>query len=44
MENGKGHAVTHVSQVTGGEVLQIQVTDGRIQAKVLGTKQEERGV
>ncbi len=44
VENGKGHAVTHVSQVTGGEVLQIQVTDGRIQAKVLGTKQEERGV
>lgn len=44
VENEKGHAVTGISQVREGEVLQIQVTDGRIQARVLGTKQEERGV
>ena len=43
VENKEAHAVTSISQVEEGEMLNIQVTDGKIVAKVLNTKREERG-
>lgn len=43
VENKEAHAVTSISQVEEGEMLNIQVTDGKILAKVLNTKREERG-
>lgn len=43
VENRESHAVTSISQVKEEEILNIQVTDGKIRAKVLSTQREERG-
>ncbi len=42
VENVQGRAVTRISQVKEGDLVTIQVTDGRIQARVLDTETIER--
>ena len=44
VENEAHKAVTSISQVKSGETLLIQVSDGTIEARSIGTKQVERGV
>ena len=42
VEDKTGHAVTRIGQVTAGEDLQIEVTDGVIRTRVTGTEVRER--
>ena len=44
VENEANHSVTCIGQVKPGDNLNIQVTDGRILAKVLETREEERSM
>lgn len=44
VENEANHSVTCIGQVKPGDNLNIQVTDGRILAKVLETIKEERSM
>ena len=44
VENEAHKVVTSISQVKSGETLLIQVSDGTIEARSIGTKQVERGV
>ena len=44
VENEAHKAVTSISQVKSDETLLIQVSDGTIEARSIGTKQVERGV
>ena len=42
MENSQGRAVTRISQVKEGDLLAVQVTDGKIRVRVLDKETIER--